>query len=251
MDQADAGVLHNGFLAEGSTEGPVLTLAEAESTVINGGSLQVPVTADAPFDRLLVGVSTVGADGEQATTPVRGYYEIELPAPATEATVLLTIAQTLPVAEMVFDFRAGIGASLGPVSHQDAEVVAVGSGELQVSVSWDADSDVDLHVVDPNGEEIYWSSMYSSSGGELDLDSNPNCNLDNIRNENITFPEAPPGEYLVRVDYFNDCDVAQTNYVVTVQLPDGSSQTFDGTFTGEGDGGGEGSGELITSFTIG
>lgn len=250
LDGADAGVLHNGFLPAGSADGPAVTLAEAESTVINGGSLQVPITASAPFDRLLIGVSTVDSSSSGAGGPVRGYYEISMPAAATEATVLLTIARALPVASMVFDIAAAAGASQGPASQQVATVIAVGSGEVQVSVSWDADSDVDLHVVDPAGDEIFWNAMTAASGGELDLDSNADCELDYLGNENITFTEAPPGEYTVRVDYYDSCGVDQTNYVVTVQLPGLERQVFEGTFTGDGDQGADGSGELITTFTI-
>jgi hypothetical protein len=254
LDQDRAAVLRNAFLPEGSADGPEVTVDE-ESTIINGGSLQVPVTAEVEFEQLLVGVTTVEAtnteSGQDEPGPVRGYYEISMPEPATEATVVLTIAQALPVTSVVFDIAAVGGGTQGVPSQQTATAVAVGSGELQVSVSWDADSDTDLHVVEPSGEEIYWDSTTSSSGGALDLDSNPDCDLDNTRNENITFTDAPPGEYTVLVDYYNSCGVDQTSYVVTVQLPGQDPQVFNGTLTGEGDAGGEGSGELITTFTVG
>jgi hypothetical protein len=251
LDQDRAAVLRNGFLPAGSADGPAVTVEES-STIINGGSLQVLVSATAQFEQLLVGVTTVDdpAAEQSEAGQVRGYYEIAMPEPASEATVVLTIAQALPVSAMVFDIAAVAGGTQGPASHQSAEVVAVGAGDVQVSVSWDADSDVDLHVVDPSGEEIYWGAMSATSGGVLDLDSNADCNLDNTRNENITFTDAPPGEYTVRVDYFKSCGVEQTTYVVTVQLPGQDSQVFNGTFTGDGDNGAEGSGELITSFTI-
>ena len=52
-------------------------------------------------------------------------------------------------------------------------VFAVGSsGDVQVSVSWDAPSDVDLHVVEPSGEDIYYGHPASATGGQLDVDSN-------------------------------------------------------------------------------
>jgi hypothetical protein len=253
LDGGDAGVLHNGFIPSGSADGPEVTLEETETTIINGGSLQVPVTASAPFDRLLVGLTTVDSattEEGDAGGPVRGYYEVSMPSAATEATVVLTIARTLPVDSVTFDIAAANGTTQGPTRQQSASVVSVGSGELQVSVSWDADSDVDLHVVDPNGDEIFWSSMTSPSGGELDLDSNAACELDYVANENVTFPEAPPGEYSVLVDYYDACDVDETNYVVTVQLPGVDPEVFEGTLTGDGDRGGEGSGELITTFTV-
>jgi hypothetical protein len=49
------------------------------------------------------------------------------------------------------------------------------------------------------------------------------------------------------VDYWTNCGVAQTNYLVTVK--NGSStQTFTGNFTGGGDRGSGGSGRTITTF---
>jgi hypothetical protein len=254
LGQDTPAVLHNAFLPEGSADGPVVTITDS-STIINGGSLQVPVTASAEFEQLLVAVTTV--DGSDAASPsraepgpVQGYYEISMPEPATSATVVLTIAQALPENSIAFDIAAVGGGTQGVPSQQTASVVAVGAGDVQVSVSWDVDSDVDLHVVDPNGGEIYWRAMTAPSGGVLDLDSNADCQLDHTRNENITFTDAPPGEYTVRVDYFDACRVDRTNYVVTLQLPGQSAQVFNGHFTGEGDRGEAGSGELITSFSI-
>jgi hypothetical protein len=244
LEQDESGVLHNDSLPEGSDGGPSVTV-DAEATIINGGSLQVPVEASAEFEEVLIGLSTT--EGAQS-----GYYEVTLPSPATSATVVLTIAQVLPVSAVTLDVAAvGAGGAVGVAGHQAASVTTVGSGEVQVSVSWDADSDVDLHVVDPNGEEIYYGATTAvTSGGALDLDSNAGCSIDGVRNENITFAEAPPGDYEVRVDYYASCDVAETNYVVTVQLPGQQPQVFEGVFTGDGDGGSEGDGQTITSFTI-
>lgn len=252
LEGGGAAVLRDDPLPQGSADGPAVTVEET-STVINGGSLQVPVTASAAFDHLLVGLTTV-AD-PNAATPVEagqanGYFEISLSQPATEATVVLTIAQTLPASSMVLDVAGASGGTQGQPAHQTASVVAVGSGEVQVSVSWDADSDVDIHVVDPNGDEVYYGQTTVPSGGALDLDSNPGCNIDGTRNENVTWTDAPPGEYTVRVDYYAACEVEQTNYVVTVQLPGQQPQVFNGVFTGDGDQGGAESGELITTFTI-
>ena len=111
------------------------------------------------------------------------------------------------------------------------------------------DSDVDLHVVDPSGEEVYYGHRRSASGGELDLDSNAGCRIDGVRNENITWPigRAPRGQYIVRVDYWSSCSAQQTNYTVRV-ISEGINQTFSGSFTGGGDQGGPGSGRQITTF---
>ena len=127
-------------------------------------------------------------------------------------------------------------------------VIAV-SGDVQVSVSWDTASDIDLHVVDPSGEEVYWGNPSSRSGGQLLVDSNSACTIDGRQIENIKWAgTAPGGVYTVRVDYWSSCGVAQTNYTVTVKNG-ASTQTFTGTFTGTGDRGGRGSGRTVTTFS--
>jgi hypothetical protein len=123
------------------------------------------------------------------------------------------------------------------------------TGDVQVSVSWDAPSDIDLHVVDPFGEDIFYGNPVSSSGGQLDVDSNPACAIDGRQIENIRWSSrAPGGTYTVRVDYWAGCEVARTNYLVTVKNGSATS-TYSGFFTGSGDQGGSGSGVFITTFS--
>jgi hypothetical protein len=130
-----------------------------------------------------------------------------------------------------------------------ATELLVGTGDVQVTLSWDVDSDVDLHVVDPSGEEIYYANRNAASGGALDLDSNAGCRIDGVRNENITWPvgRAPVGRYTVRVDYWDACGVAKTNYTVRVNAG-GTPQIVTGSFTGPGDQGGAGSGRTVATF---
>ncbi len=60
-----------------------------------------------------------------------------------------------------------------------------------------------------------------TSGGELDVDSNPDCEIDNINNENITFTDAATvsnGEYIVNVDFYGNCmNSEKTRYTVTAR----------------------------------
>lgn len=224
----------------GEGSGPTVTPSSTGAAIV-GGSSQIGLSASAGFRTIIVFV-----DG------VEDYYEITLPAEVTEATIVVTLTQNPP--QQTFDcvYAVSQGGTFGTYAAETITAVGVGTGEIQVSVSWDAPSDVDLHVVDPSGEEIYFGNRQSESGGELDLDSNPACSLDNVNNENITWPEdgAPRGEYVVRVNYWADCGVAETNYVVTIQVQGRAPQTFRGTFTGSGTGGGLGDGEEITRFTF-
>jgi hypothetical protein len=142
--------------------------------------------------------------------------------------------------------RSSCGVS---AASNEVLVFAVGSsGDVQVSVSWDAPSDVDLHVVEPSGEELFYGHPASATGGQLDVDSNAGCTIDGRQIENVRWPGlAPAGTYTVRVDYWDACGVGRTNYLVT--LRNGLSvQTFSGFFTGPGDNGGEGSGVTIGTF---
>ncbi len=225
--------------------------ASGNERVINGGTSAVTITADSPFNAVyvFVGGRTLGVIGEFAGA-VEGYYEIRLPAPQTSATVLLTFPQDIPVEQFDLHFAvANSSGAVGPYATLSTSVIRVGTGDVQVTLSWDRDSDVDLHVVAPGGEEIFYAHQQSASGGTLDLDSNAACDIDGVRNENITWPtgRAPRGSYTVRVDYWSSCGVSATSWTVRINNG-GSIQVANGTFTGAGDQGGIASGRTVATF---
>lgn len=193
----------------------------ANRVVVNGGTSDVTVAASGPLDSLVL--AETGAS--------RGYYEI--PVEGDAATLRLTLAQELSADSIDLSFAGRYGDAVGPPVSHEFDVIEVGTGDVQVTLSWDRDSDVDLHVVEPGGEEIYYANDRSASGGELDLDSNPNCIIDGIRTENVTWPagSAPRGVYTVLVRYYNSCGAQETNYTVRVNNG-GDSRTFRGTLTG-------------------
>jgi hypothetical protein len=233
-------------LEAGNADGPQADV-EDSSTVVNGGSVQQNVTSDVAFRVVRVAIEelpvpSADPDATEEPTPTStgapagGYHEVTLSEDATEATVVMTIAQQLPGQRFVLYYAiADASGTQGPLATQDVQAVGVGTGDVQVSVSWDVDSDVDLYVIDPAGEEIYFANKVADSGGELDLDSNADCFIDGVRNENITWEQAPPGTYTVRVDLYKSCDVTPSNYVVTVQLAGQPTRTYTGTLTGNGD----------------
>lgn len=215
--------------------------AVVPAAAINGGTFEVKVSSATAFSHIIL------------TIPgLPDWYHITLAAPDTTAKVLVTLDPGAPAGSMELAVAGGVNTTeTGPYVTKNVSVIRVGSGDVQVSVAWNSAADVDLHVVDPAGEEVYWSNRTSASGGELDLDSNAACNTDQPRNENVVWPvgEAPDGEYTVRLDYWDACGAAQTDFVITVWVKGHDAQVFSGTFTGAGDHGGEGSGILITTFT--
>lgn len=218
---------------------PSASVSGGTTAMIPGGGGVYSVTADDDFSTVYVSV-----DGRE------GHYELDFGSLREEVELALSYADLLEDPSYSLSFAVGTGSGAGPADAEDVEVVSVGTGDVQVSVAWDAPSDVDLHVVEPSGEEIYYGNRDSDSGGELDLDSNAACGGQDVRNENITWPDdaAPQGEYEVRVNYWADCGVESTDWVVTVRVG-GQSQSFQGSFSGNGNGGGEGAGEVVTTFT--
>jgi hypothetical protein len=204
--------------ADGS--GPSITV-QGVPTAINGGSLRATVTSPTPFSRVIVSL-----------TYFDGYYQLDLPAPVTSVDIVLNMSPNAPQAAMGFVYGAGAqGGPMGPSLTQNINLLRVGSGDVQVSVAWDAPTDVDLHVTDPSGEEIFFAHKTSASGGNLDLDSNAACTIDHVNNENVVWPtgSAPTGTYSVDLVYWSACSQPQSNYTVTVVVAGQQPQVFSGT----------------------
>jgi hypothetical protein len=74
-----------------------------------------------------------------------------------------------------------------------------GYGDVQITLTWDNTADLDLHVIDPNGEEIYWDHQYSASNGVLDVDD-----INGYGPENVYWPlnQAPNGTYSVYLHHY-------------------------------------------------
>jgi len=106
------------------------------------------------------------------------------------------------------------------------------AGEIEIGLSWQNRNDIDLHVVDPRGERIFFGDRFSSTRGELDVDRNASCggNVTNEPVEHVVWPPnfAPKGMYRVEVDYFQQCTPGDpTDFRVEVGAP-GYHKTIEG-----------------------
>lgn len=123
---------------------------------------------------------------------------------------------------------------------------SLGGGDVQVTLNWGTVDDLDLSVTDPNGETISYSSPSSSSGGQLDVDSNQGCsNTTSSPVENIFWPtgSAPAGNYSVSVSYFSNCGGSDpADFSVTVRVNGEVVQAVDGSL-------GAGQNEQVTTFS--
>lgn len=228
--------------APSGSGGPSLTVS-GPSSMVPGGSATMSVTSDSGMTTVYVSIAGLA-----------GYYEVTLPGSSTATELIVTLAQSLPHLDFTMNYAAAdSGGTAGPATAHPVTAVEVGTGAVQVSVSWNTPTDVDLHLVEPDSTEIYYGNPFSADGGTLDLDSNADCYIDGVNNENITWPTGSPphGTYTVRVDYYSDCSITgNTTYTVTVQVQGQAARTFSGTFSAsDADFGGMGSGRTITTFT--
>ena len=70
--------------------------------------------------------------------------------------------------------------------------------DLVVMITWNTDNtDVDLHVTEPSGEECFYQHRETRSGGNLTQDVTRGYGP-----EMYLLPRAKPGKYLVRAHYY-------------------------------------------------
>lgn len=83
-----------------------------------------------------------------------------------------------------------------PITAPNGQVL--GTGDVQFTLTWTGDCDLDLHVIDPSGAEIYYGDPTSATGGTLDVDDIPDAGATGTHVENIYWPtgSAPRGSYL-------------------------------------------------------
>lgn len=92
---------------------------------------------------------------------------------------------------------------------------------IRVVLSWDKDqTDLDLHVVTPDGEHCFYGNRALRNGGALDVDV-----TDGYGPEIFSSPAPVPGTYLVYVNYYgsgrqNDVVTAQISVVTHAGTPD-------------------------------
>jgi hypothetical protein len=104
----------------------------------------------------------------------------------------------------------GDGFGLAKFGNGGEEVrgVKVKVGDPQFTLLWDSKADIDLHVIEPGGKEIFWNDPRGKRGGELDVDNVEGFGPENIywlkMNEDGSkeLGPGPTGEYKWWVHYY-------------------------------------------------
>jgi hypothetical protein len=176
----------------------------------------------------------VGLDGDS------GHWVVPTGMPDTDVAgafdfqASLSLSPLLPLvpADRSVIFRAvDAQGTVGPPLSLGIKVqalTAAGGEPLVVTLQWDAEADLDLKLRVPNAAnpskpiDVWTKNRVAlpplgnsdppytnddiKGAGQLDYDSNSNCVIDSLRQEDVVFSAAPPsGEYEVRIDAFSMC----------------------------------------------
>lgn len=99
--------------------------------------------------------------------------------------------------------------------------------KIRVVLSWDTDeTDLDLHVVTPDGKHCFYGNRVLENGGALDVDVTTGYGP-----EIFSSPVAQEGEYLIYVNYYggqkeDELTVATVSVVLNENTADEKVQTF-------------------------
>lgn len=207
-------------------------------SVFNSLTTVQPNERDKPLTATLEPSATAVALGLRGD---RGFWIALAGPPGLDAPTLpqlhatLSFGPNLPPGDLVLAARAVDAAgrfgdpALIPLTSTPLPPPA---GRLVVTLGWDTEADLDLHVVAPGNVEVWARNINSyqppapgsavdpqawQQGGILDFDSNAGCLIDGRRQEDVVWQsDPPPGPYVVRVDTASLCGAPAARWVVQV-----------------------------------
>ena len=125
-----------------------------------------------------------------------------------------------------------------PEAIEQVPEITLQSGDAQITLEWTVAADIDISVVDPDGNRVYYESLSIPSGGQLERDVTcRNPMTTNTQVENIFWPinSLPAGQYTAEVVFSEICEgeeATDVDFSLNV-LTHGQSQTFTGAVSEE------------------
>lgn len=198
------------------------------STIISGGSAIATITSSRQLSVLYI---QLGGNNGYYTVTLNDGHLVSSSGGVYTYSVTLQFNQSILSGAFSISIRGAANSSTvsSPVA-KNVETRRVGTGALQISLSWDKAVDLDLHVKPSWGNEIYFARKVVGNG-QLDLDM-----ICRLGNENVFFTTPlVDGNYTVYVNLYSKCGVTTpTKYVVSAyangEILDFSEENQQGTF---------------------
>lgn len=189
-----------------------------------------PLMKDGGIAGILLGAATVrpGRDLKAEPTPIGTFMKDILPG-ATEVDLLVKNAHqnnfvsittganpdSPPVLKWDNDFAWSYGGNVtDSIKEKVKRAGGNVTGKLRVSLSWFNYDDLDIHIIEPNGNHI----SYNNKSGKLDVDMNAGGRNSREAVENVTWTTCiQDGAYDVRVNNYAKRETVDEGFVIETE----------------------------------
>lgn len=134
------------------------------------------------------------------------------------------------------------GLGLASTSQTVRIAALIPPADLWTELTWDGPGDIDLHLVQPDGEECWYQNRTTRAGATLDYD-----NTVQDGPEHITMVNAVAGTYQIKVVYYAAASSPprKVRWTVTLRLRNGAAQqTYSGVLESVGET------QTVTAFSM-
>jgi len=158
-------------------------------------------------------------------------YEVEAVVQATGQTFLLPVGNqttltvpNVPFGNYIVRVRGRNALGVGQFSNQIIVVVGVilGTGDLQVTLTWNTTVDMDLHVIEPNGTHVFYAARNGVTA-RLDVDDTNGFGPENMF---VGAAGAAAGTYQFYIVHFGGNVPTTSTIAVNLRPGTPSAQTL-------------------------
>lgn len=197
-----------------NTDGSGVKLSEVKNIISVNGANKATEYSDANGQFTLVGVSD--NDKISINASKSGYNSNNIKIRNAAVSSLTTQdSRTIPLSKQE--------QRVNPPVNNRTDDLQGQSGDLRINLQWYCKTDLDLHVIDPCGNEIYFSKRSATcSGGKgtLDVDANAIIGTTSRPQENCYWLKPAPGQYTVKIVCFKFRERSQAPIPFNVTVVD-------------------------------